>query len=92
MPMHQKKEDFFDRKLVNLLNIPIEDQREHLVSEQEDILIYLNLMDDYIMSLITKDVENENFEVETKFYRSRKNVIQTSKPYKFCWKENLKFS
>ena len=79
MPMHQRKEYFFDRKLVNLLNLPTEDQREHLVSEQEDILTSLNLMDDYIMSLIRKDVENENFEVETKFYRSRKNVIKTYK-------------
>jgi len=79
MPMHQKKEDFFDRKLVNLRNLPIEDQREQLISEQEDILISLNLMDDYIMSFIRKDVEIENFEVETRFYRSRKNVIKTYK-------------
>ena len=79
MPMHQKKEDFFDRKLVNLRNLPIEDQREQFISEQEDILMSLNLMDDYIMSLIRKDVESDNFEVETRFYRSRKNVIKTYK-------------
>ena len=36
-------------------------------------------MDDYIMSFIRKDVEIENFEVETRFYRSRKNVIKTYK-------------
>ena len=62
MPTHQRKEDFFDRKLINLLKLPIEDQREHLISEQEDILTSLNLKDDYIMSLIRKDVENEKFE------------------------------
>ena len=77
--MHQRKEYFFDRKFVNLLNLPIEDQRDHLVSEEEDIFISLNFMDDYIMSLIRKDVESDNFEVETRFYRSRKNVIKTYK-------------
>ena len=65
--------------LINLRKLPIEDQREHLISEQEDILISLNLKDDYIMSLIRKDVENEDFEVETRFYRSRKNIIKTYK-------------
>ena len=79
MPKHQKKEDFVDRKLINLRKLSIEDQREHLISEQEDILTSLNLKDDYIMSLIRKDVENEDFEVETRFYRSRKNIIKTYK-------------
>jgi len=79
MPKHQKREDFVDRKLINLRKLPIEDQREHLISEQEDILMSLNLKDDYIMSLIRKDVENEDFEVETRFYRSRKNIIKTYK-------------
>ena len=92
MPKHQKREDFVDRKLINLRKLPIEDQREHLISEQEDILISLNLKDDYIMSLIRKDVENEDFEVETRFYRSRKNIIKHTKHYKFWWKENLKSS
>ena len=39
MPNHQRKEDFVDRKLMNLKMLPIEDQREHLISEQKDILI-----------------------------------------------------
>ena len=50
MPMHQRKQDFVDRKLVNLRKLPIEDQREQLISEQEDILISLNLIDGYIVS------------------------------------------
>ena len=79
MPRHQNREDFVDRKLINLRKLPIEDQREHLISEQEDILISLNLKGDYIMNLIRKDVENEDFEVETRFYRSRKNIIKTYK-------------
>ena len=40
MPKHQRIEDFVDRKLINLRKLPIEDQREHLISEQEDILIF----------------------------------------------------
>ena len=79
MPNHQRKEDSFDRKLINLKRLPIEDQREHLISEQEDILISLNLKDDYIISLIRNDLEEDNFEVETRFYRSRKNIIKTYK-------------
>ena len=79
MPMHQRKQDFVDRKLVNLRKLPIEDQREQLISEQEDILISLNLIDEYIMSFIKKDVETEDFVIETRFYRSRKNVIRTYK-------------
>ena len=79
MPVHQNREDFFDRKLINLIKMPIEDQREHLIYEQEDILISLNLIDDYILSFIRKDVENDEFEVETRFYRSRKNIIRTYK-------------
>ena len=58
------------RKLLNLCKLPIEDQREHLISEQEDILFSLNLKDDYIMSLIKNDVENDDFAVENKFYKS----------------------
>ena len=65
--------------MMNLLKLPIENQWEHLISEQEDIVISLNLKDDYIMSLIRKDVENEKFEVETRYYRSRKNIIKTYK-------------
>ena len=79
MPMHQRKQDFVDRKLVNLRKLPIEDQREQLISEQEDILISLNLIDEYIMSFIKKDVETDDFIIETRFYRSRKNVIRTYK-------------
>ena len=37
MPTHQRKEDFFDRKLINLKSLPIEDQREHLIHEQKNI-------------------------------------------------------
>ena len=56
--------------------MPIEDQRERFISEQEDILISLNLKDDYIMSLIKNDVENDKFEVKTKFYRCTKKHHQ----------------
>ena len=56
MPTHQRKEDFFDRKLINLLKLPIEDHQEHLISEQEDILISLNLKNDYIMSLMELNI------------------------------------
>ena len=77
MPTHQRKEDFFDRKLINLKSLPIEDQREHLIHEQKDILISVNLTDDYIIDLIRKDLEEDDFEVETRFYRSRKNIIKT---------------
>ena len=49
-----------DRKLVNLRKFPIEDQREQLISEQKDILISLNLINEYIMSLIKKDVERDD--------------------------------
>ena len=38
-PRFTKKEDFVDRKLKNFLELPIKHQREHLISEQEDILI-----------------------------------------------------
>ena len=79
MPNHQRKEDFVDRKLINLKMWPIEDQREHLISEQTDILISVNLTDDYIISLIRKDLEEDDFEVETRFYRTRKNIIKTYK-------------
>ena len=79
MPTHQRKEDFFDRKLINLKSLPIEDQREHLIHEQKDILISVNLTDDYIIDLIRKDLEEDDFEVETRFYRSRKNIIKTYK-------------
>ena len=91
MPMHQRKADFVDRKLVNIRKLPIEDQREQLISEQEDILISLNLIDEYIMSFIKKDVETDDFIIETRFYRSRKNVIKPIKLHKFWWKENLRF-
>ena len=43
MPRHQRREDFFDRTLVNLHKLPIEYQRKHLIYEQEDILFSLNL-------------------------------------------------
>ena len=56
LPVRQKKQDFVDCKLVNLCKRPIEDQREQLISKQEDILISLNLIDKYIMSFIKKDV------------------------------------
>ena len=71
MPMHQRREDFVDHKLVNLRKLPIEHQREHLISEQEDILFLLN-KNHYIMSFIKNDVRNDDFAVETRFYRSRK--------------------
>ena len=79
MPNHQRIEDFVNRKLINLKMLPIEDQREHLISEQKVILISVNLTDDYIIDLIRKDLEEDDFEVETRFYRSRKNIIKTYK-------------
>ena len=79
MSTHQRKEDFFDRKLINLKSLPIEDQREHLIHEQKDILISVNLTDDDIIDQIRKDLEEDDFEVETRFYRSRKNNIKTYK-------------
>ena len=91
MPMHQRKQDFVDRKLVNLRKLPIEDQREQLISEQEDILISLNLIDEYIMSFIKKDVETDDFIIETRFYRSRKNVIRTYKALQILVERKFEF-
>ena len=51
-PRRAKKEDFVDRKLQSFLEVPIEDQRKHLISEQEDVLISLNLPNKYIMNLV----------------------------------------
>ena len=53
MPRYDKKEDFEDRNLENFLKLPIDDQREHLISEQEKILFSLNLNNKHIMSLMT---------------------------------------
>ena len=49
------------------------------ISEQEDILFLLNLYDDYMTSFIKNDVRNDNFAIETRFYRSRKDFIKTYK-------------
>ena len=56
-PKYAKKKDFVDRKLQSFLELPIEDQREHLVSEQEDVLISLNFPNEYIMNLIKLEFE-----------------------------------
>ena len=69
MPEHQNREDFFDRKLINLIKMPIEDQREHLISKQESVLISLNLPNEYIMNLIKLEFEKDSFIVEPKLYR-----------------------
>ena len=42
-------------------------------------MISVNLTDDCIIDLIRKDLEEDDFEVETRFYRSRKNIIKTYK-------------
>ena len=38
-PRFVKKEDFVDRKVQSVLMMLIEDQREHLISEQENVLL-----------------------------------------------------
>ena len=91
MPTHQRKEDSFDRKLINLLKLPIEDKREHLVSEQEDILISLNLKDDYIISLIRKDMEMKSLRWKPGSIDPERTLSKRTKPYKFWWNQNLKF-
>ena len=59
--------------------MPIEDQREHLISEQEDVLISLNLPNEYIMNLIKMEFEKDSFIVEPKLYRQRKNIFRIYK-------------
>ena len=59
--------------------LPIKDQREHLISEQEDVLISLNLPNEYIMNLIKLEFEKDSFIVEPKLYRQRKNIIRIYK-------------
>ena len=76
MPRYQKKGKFTDRKMENFLKLPIEDQREHLIVEQENILFSLNLNNEYIMSLIIKEFEENDFTVEPELYRKRKNIIR----------------
>ena len=78
-PRFAKKEDFVDRKVQSFLMMPIEDQREHLISEQEDVLISLNLPNEYIMNLIKMEFEKDSFIVEPKLYRQRKNIIRIYK-------------
>jgi len=79
LPRYEKKEDFVDRKLQSFRNLPIEDQREHLISEQENVLISLNLPNKYIMNLIKLEFEKDSFIVEPKLYRQRKNIIRIYK-------------
>jgi hypothetical protein len=64
---------------MNFLESPIEDQREHLISEQEGVLISLNLPNKYIMSLIKLEFEKDTFSAEPKLYSQRKNIIRIYK-------------
>ena len=66
-PRFAKKENFVDRKLKIFLELPIEDQREHVISEQEDVLISLNLPNEYIMSLIKLEFEKDSFSVDLNY-------------------------
>ena len=92
MPMHQRKQDFVDRKLVNLRKLPIEDQREQLISEQEDILISLNLIDEYIMSFIKKMLKQKILYLKLDSTDPERMSFEHIKCYKFWWEKNLKFS
>ena len=64
LPSYAKKEDFVDKKLNDFIKLPIEDQREEVISEQERILFSLNLNNKYIMDLIKLEFEKDDFSVQ----------------------------
>ena len=61
--------------------MPIEKQRQDLISEQEKILDFLMLKDPFIMKLARTELEGEEFSVEPHMYRDRKNIMRTYKGF-----------
>ena len=61
--------------------MPIEKQRQDLISEQEKILDFLMLKDPFIMKLARTELEGGEFSVEPRMYRDRKNIMRTYKGF-----------
>ena len=76
-----KKGEIYDTKLKDFVKMPIEKQRQDLISEQEKILDFLMLKDPFIMKLARTELEGEKFSVEPHMYRDRKNIMRTYKGF-----------
>jgi hypothetical protein len=74
LPQLLKKEEINDTKLKDFVKMPIEKQNQELISEQEKILDFLSLNDPFIMKLVRKEFEGDEFSVEPHIYRNRKNI------------------
>ena len=81
LPQRIKKEELRDTRLSKFQKLPIEVQRKELISEQEKILDFLELKTSFIMNLIKKEVEKDDFIVEPYAYRNRKNLMRTYKGF-----------
>ena len=81
LPQHIKKEELRDTRLSKFVKLPIEIQRKELISEQEKILDFLELKTSFIMNLIKKELEKDDFIVEPYAYRNRKNLMRTYKGF-----------
>ena len=53
-----------DKKLKEFVKLPIEKQREELISEQEKILECLNLNNYFIMNMVRKEFKGDDLTVE----------------------------
>ena len=81
LPYRVKKEEFIETKLKEFVKLPIEKQRKELISEQEKILNFLDLNNSFIMNMVRKEFERDDFTVEPYEYRSRKNIMRTYKGF-----------
>ena len=64
LPERFKKEELRDTKQKDFVRLPVEKQREELISEQEKILNCLNLNNSFIMNLVKKEFKGDDFVVE----------------------------
>ena len=81
LPQRLKKEEIYDTKLKDFVKMPVEKQRQILISEQEKILDFLMLKDPFIMKLARIESEREELIVEPHMYRDRKNIMRTYKGF-----------
>ena len=72
LPSCVKKEEFINKKVKEFVKLPIKKQREELISEQEKFLNLLDVNNTFILNMVRKEFERDDFIVEP--YSGRKEI------------------